>query len=221
MSKSKKTLATRPCWPHPLLEILPGTHPVAGSASSNPVVYDYDIYIGFDHMKLTSRGMPWETGTEIHYPIKDMSTPTDVAMYRKLVDWTLAQLEGGARVHAGCIGGHGRTGMFFVALVAAATGRKDAIAYVREHYCKKACETATQIDFLVKHFGVDSVKASKTFAPAKGTWTEGGNAVFGDDWPEAYGDASGKAIVPLVSSTTIWGDALDYGDGFYGDGQDV
>lgn len=222
MSKSKTTPTKRPCWPHPLLEIQPGMHPVAGSASSNPVVDDYDIYIGFDHMKLTSRGMPWEPGTEIHYPIQDMGTPADVVMYRKLVNWTLDQLEGGARVHAGCIGGHGRTGMFFVALVAAATGRKDAILYVREHYCKKACETATQIDFLVKHYGVDAVKASKCGAVGVGGWKQGGDMVFDKSWTMSDDTYEGKAIVPLLSSTTIWGDSLrDDGDWDDGDWKDV
>ncbi len=208
MSKSKSKKVTRGCWPHPLLEILPGTLPVAGSASSNPVVDDYDIYIGFDHMSLTSRGMPWEPGEEIHFPIADMGVPGDVVRYRELVDWTLLQLGGGARVHAGCIGGHGRTGMFFAALVAAATNRKDAIAYVREHYCKKACETSKQIDFLVKHYGVDAIAGSKITSSGKGGWTEGGNAVFDDNWTMSDATYAGKAIVPLMNSVTIWGDSL-------------
>lgn len=206
------TLIKRPCWPHPLLEIKPGMPPVAGSASYSPVVDDYDVYIGFDAMELTKRHLPWMPGVEIKYPIQDMSVPKDLKTYRELVDWTLEQLEGGARVHAGCIGGHGRTGMFFAALVAVATGRKNAITYVREHYCKKACETSAQIDFLVKHYGVDPVKASKTYVSAKGGWTQGGNNIFSDDWASADATASGKAIVPLVNSTTIWGASLWSGD---------
>ena len=208
--KSKKITAVRLCWPHPLLEIKPGMPPVAGGGCSTPAVDDYDIYIGFDRMTLTTRHLPWTPGVEIEYFIPDMTVPKDVATYRKLIDWTLEQMEGGARVHAGCIGGHGRTGMFFVALVAVATGRKDAIAYVREHYCKKACETSTQIDFLVKHFGVDSVKASKNAEFTKGgMWTQGGKNIFDTaNWTSSDSLANGKAIVPLVSSVTIWGDSL-------------
>jgi hypothetical protein len=194
--------------------------PVAGSSCGTPAVGDCDIYIGLDRgMTFTDRQFPWTPGAEIYYPIRDMSVPENLTTYRKLINWTLEQLEGGAKVHVGCIGGHGRTGMFFAALVAVATGRKDAITYVREHYCKKACETAGQIEFLVKHFGVDPVKASKSATSSKGGWTKDGNKVNGgtDAWPDdvywidGKTTADGKAIVPLVSSTTIWGDTL-YGD---------
>ncbi|KKK65816.1 hypothetical protein LCGC14_2970330 [marine sediment metagenome] len=199
MLKKPKTYK-RACWPHPLLEIRPGLRLVAGSGCAHPIVDDYDVYIGFDAMTLTTRHLPWTPGVEIHYRIDDMQAPKNAKTYRKLVDWTLEQLVSGARVHAGCIGGHGRTGMFFTALVAAATGRKDAILYVREHYCKKACETSTQIDFLVKHYGVDPVTASKCGAVGVGGWDQGGDMLFDDSW------MTNKAIVPLVSSTTIWGD---------------
>lgn len=220
LKKSKFTV--RPCWPHPLLEIKPGMPPVAGGACVTPAVDDYDIYIGFDSgMPLTKRHLPWTPGVEISYPVRDMSVPEDLASYRKLINWTLEQMESGAKVHAGCIGGHGRTGMFFAALVTVATGRKDAITYVREHYCKKACETATQIEFLVKHFGVDSVKASKNYTSGKGAWTKGGNKVFinggisEEYWEAGTSTAYGKAIVPLVSSKTIWGDTLYIEDDDY------
>ena len=47
-----------------------------------------------------------------------------------------------------------------VALSKVIGGHDDAIAYVREHYCKEAVETKSQVDFLMKHFGV------KTATPA-------------------------------------------------------
>ena len=54
-----------------------------------------------------------------------------------------------------CIGGHGRTGTFFAALVAHMMPEvKDPIAYVRENYCNEAVETEEQIAFLIEHFGV-------------------------------------------------------------------
>ncbi len=200
----------RKCWPHPLLEIKPGLPAIAGSACANPVVADYDIYIGFERMSLTDRHLPWTPGTEISYPITDMGVPKNPETYGKLVDWTLEQMEGGARVHAGCIGGHGRTGMFFAALVAVATGRKDAITYVRENYCKKACETSAQIDFLVKRFGVDTSKASKSFSS--------GSSV---PWPKSPYDTGsyttgissqgGRIVHPIKAATTIWGDTLGFG----------
>ena len=216
MSKKSK-FKVRPCWPHPLFEIKPGMPPVSGGSCGTPAVADYDIYIGLDSgMTFTDRQFPWTPGAEIYYPIQDMQAPTNLQTYRKLINWTLEQLEGGARVHVGCIGGHGRTGMFLSALVTVATGRKDAIAYVREHYCKKACETSSQIDFLVKHYGVDSVKASKNYTSAKSGWTKGGNKVNGsasvwpDDvyWLDDQTTTGAKAIIPLASSKTIWGDSL-------------
>ncbi len=209
MASNKKSNVkpyVRSCWPHPLLEVKPGMPPIAGSACSTPVVADYDIYIGFASMDFTDRHLPWTPGMEIAFPIQDMGVPKSPENFGKLVDWTLAQMEGGAKVHAGCIGGHGRTGMFFAALVAAATGRKDAIKYVREHYCKKACETSVQIDFLVKRFGVDEVKGSKTFSSGSS-----------NGWPttgKTYGKQQGissedcRVIYPISDSTTIWGDTL-------------
>ncbi len=195
----------RPCWPHPLLEIKPGLPPIAGSACRVPVFDDCDIYIGFDGMDFTERHLPWTPGMEISYPVPDRGVPKNPATYGKLVDWTLEQMEGGAKIHAGCIGGHGRTGMFFAALVAVATGRKDAIQYVREHYCKKACETAGQIDYLVKRFGVDTAKASKSYGSGSKTiWPKGGYSAQAG----VYSDFEGKVVRPCKDSTTIWGGML-------------
>lgn len=199
----------RSCWPHPLLEVKPGMPPIAGSACRTPVVAGYDIYIGFDSMEFTSRHLPWTPGMEISFPIPDMGVPTSPENFGKLVDWTLAQMEGGAKVHAGCIGGHGRTGMFLAALVAAATGRKDAITYVRENYCKKACETSVQIDFLVKRFGVDAVKGSKTFSSSsKSAWPTD-SKTYGAQ--HGISSEDGRVIYPITDSKSIWGSTL-YGE---------
>ena len=210
LGKAKKAKPhVRKCWPHPLLEIKPGLPPIAGSACANPVVADYDIYIGFEKMALTSRHLPWTPGTEILYPIRDTGVPRHPETYGKLVDWTLEQMEGGARVHAGCIGGHGRTGMFFAALVAVATGRKDAIPYVREHYCKKACETYVQIDYLVKRFGVDATKASKSFSSGSpAPWPKSPYATGSHMGTSSQG---GRIVHPIAAATTIWGDTLGFG----------
>jgi len=147
---------------HPALK-LPGTELVIyGGSCSSPAVHDADVYIGFDHgMKLTARSWPWRKGDEVLFEITDMSAPKHPADFRALVTWTKIQLEAGRKVHAGCIGGHGRTGTFFAAIVSE-FGEKDAIAYVRKHYCDKAVESGAQIAFLKEHFGVIPVQASKT-----------------------------------------------------------
>src|SRR5687767_9716852 len=85
----------------------------------------FDIYIGFDeNMTKVDRWLPWlpqllRRKQEILFPIRDMSVPPakQVDNFKKLVTWTAAQLKKGKKVHAGCIGGHGRTGLFLAALI--------------------------------------------------------------------------------------------------------
>lgn len=142
---------------------LPGTELVIyGGSCSTPAVHDADVYIGFDHgMKFTARHWPWRKGDELLFAISDMQAPKNPKDFKALVGWTKAQLEAGKKVHCGCIGGHGRTGTFFAALVAE-FGEKDAIAYVRKHYCDKAVESHAQTAFLSEHFGVTPAKGAKS-----------------------------------------------------------
>lgn len=176
---------------HPGL-MLPGTEfKVYGGSCGHPFVNDADIYIGFDHgMRFTARHWPWKKGTEIYFHVPDMGIPESADEYKKLVGWAKQQVDAGKKVHAGCIGGHGRTGMFLAALVSA-FGEKNAIAYVRDHYCKKSVESAKQVNFLKEHFGVKGVAGSKTgksFSSAKGS------------------DHSGKFIAtPIPGNGSIWG----------------
>ena len=116
---------------HPPLK-LPGTELVIyGGSCLHPKVKDADVYIGFDvGMRRTDRQYPWVAGDEVKFEITDMSIPKDPAGFDKLIDWTKAQMEAGRKVHCGCIGGHGRTGMFLAALCSK-FGEKDAISYVR------------------------------------------------------------------------------------------
>lgn len=148
---------------HPPLKI-PGTDLVIyGGSCLHPVVTDADVYIGFDFgMRFTGRNWPWKTGEEFLFEIQDMSVPKHPEEFKKLVEWTAQQLRDGKKVHAGCIGGHGRTGLFLSALVNVMSGEKDAISYVRKAYCERAVETKSQIDFLETHFGVLPVGGSKT-----------------------------------------------------------
>lgn len=80
-------------------------------------------------------------------PWADMGLPK---LDRESVDAALnlacQMMDRGDIVEVGCIGGHGRTGTF-LALVAMKNGVEtptEAIAYVREHYCKEAIESAKQ-----------------------------------------------------------------------------
>jgi hypothetical protein len=156
---------------HPPLAI-PGTDKVIyGGSCGSPSVTDADVYIGFDYgMRFTQRSFPWKKGVEFLFEIPDMGVPGDAVEFEKMVKWTLDQLKLGKKVHCGCIGGHGRTGTFLAALCSAA-GEPDAIRYVREHYCKKAVESARQTAFLVKHFGVTAADGYKETAEYKAKHT--------------------------------------------------
>ena len=141
---------------------LPGTSLVIyGGSCLSPAVTDADVYIGFDHaMIMSPRHWPWRQGHEIKYKIADMCAPTKVEDFRSLVTWTKGKLEEGLKVHAGCIGGHGRTGMFLAALVSE-FGEKDAFNYVRKNYCHRAVESQVQMDFLASEYDVKPIVASK------------------------------------------------------------
>jgi hypothetical protein len=166
-----------PCYhTHPDL-ILPGTDKVIyGGSCINPVVKDADIYIGFDSgMTFTQRSWPWKKGTEFLFKIRDMEAPADAAEFIKLVDWVKSKLDDGAKVHCGCIGGHGRTGTFMSAL-ASRYGEDDAITYVRKHYCDRAVESTAQVKFLQDNFGIKPAEGYKSkpskfqnSAPSKGS----------------------------------------------------
>jgi hypothetical protein len=145
---------------HPPLPV--GDHVIYGGSCTHPVVADADLYVGFDlGMRFTSRHWPWEPGEEILMSVADMRAPADPAAFHKLVEHVAAALQAGKKVHCGCIGGHGRTGTFFAALVKHVTGNADAIEYVRKHYCVKAVESADQVGFLAKHYGIAPVKGHK------------------------------------------------------------
>lgn len=147
-----------------------GEFVIYGGSCSSPAVTDADVYIGFDgSMKMTSKSWPWKKGTEFLFQIPDGSIPAHPEEFKKLVAWTRKQLEAGLKVHCGCIGGHGRTGMFLSALVCEMTGEKDAIEYVRANYCSKVVETPSQVDFLHEHFGITKTSSSKQHSLGKVT----------------------------------------------------
>ncbi|MDG5496957.1 hypothetical protein [Niveispirillum sp. BGYR6] len=132
---------------------------IHGGSCLHPQIGDAAIYIGFDNgMKLTPPAYPWHgQRREVLFRIPDQGVPPDLAEFGRLLDWTADQLRQGGLIHAGCIGGHGRTGMFLAALVRQMTGNADAAQYVRDHYCCKAIESERQVAFLAQHFNIRPV----------------------------------------------------------------
>jgi hypothetical protein len=145
---------------HPVL-LLGGGKFIGGSCST-PVNKDADVYIGFDSGMRVQAIKPWERQVvQVYHHITDMHAPSKPEEFKQLVNWTAEQLKLGKTVHAGCIGGHGRTGTFLAALLSVVEGEKDAIAKARKVYCEKAVESSEQIKFLEIHFGIIPVTPSK------------------------------------------------------------
>jgi hypothetical protein len=160
---------------HPVLKLKCTTGEdveIFGGSCGSPVWDDCDIYIGLDYsMKDHPHRFPWHPGHAIHYKITDMKAPEDPVEFKQLIDWLCTELRQGARVHVGCIGGHGRTGLVLSALTATLTESQDPIGYVRENYCKKAVESEEQVEFLVQHFHCAKALPVKTYATPKKTST--------------------------------------------------
>lgn len=173
---------------------------IHGGSCIDPAVKDADVYIGFDGGMRFQRSYPWHGRVEFLFHVTDMAAPSDAKEFKNLVSWTIDQLEAGKKVHAGCIGGHGRTGTFFAALVAT-LGEQDAIVYVRKHYCQKAVESTEQVKFLEKHYGV---------LPAPGAKSHGHSSKSSGKAKSSYDDFSPKANAkvsiysPLVGAPSIW-----------------
>lgn len=192
---------------HPAMP-LPGTELVVyGGSCSNPKVKDADVYIGFDgSMKFSKASWPWTKGDEVFFKITDMSVPDDAEAFKKLVAWAKGQVEAGLKVHAGCIGGHGRTGMFLAALVSM-YGETDAITYVRKHYCQKAVESAEQVKFLGKHFGIKPAKGTKSsYSGGKG-YSSTSYSGHGKSIPKGASNKTGRTYEPVKGFGSIWDQA--------------
>ena len=187
---------------HPALVI--GDHKIYGGSCLSPIVKDADVYVGFEHGMEMFKAYPWEDKIAFMFHIQDCSVPTSLVDFRKLIDFLSTSLQDGKKVHIGCIGGHGRTGLVLSALVNHMTGNKNSIEYVRTNYCKKAVETQTQIDWLHKHFGIDKVSASKKYGdlfPA----TDKYYASSGVSKPKGNGLASPEIIKPVRVKGNVWG----------------
>lgn len=166
-SKGSSKIMPRCYESHPPYEIVEGVF-IYGGSCSYPIVKDADVYGGFDAgMRFSGGKYPWsnEAGgpVEFLFSISDMRAPKDPAEFRKMIEWLAEQLLAGKKVHLGCIGGHGRTGMVLAALRKHMADDADAITHVRQHYCKKVVETSEQTAWLEKHWGIKPVAGSKQF----------------------------------------------------------
>lgn len=152
---------------HPPLPLKDGLI-IYGGSCSTPIIHDADVYVGFDFsMKKSSMSYPWVPGESFLFPIQDMGVPHDLAQFKKLVEWLEVQLIAKKKVHVGCIGGHGRTGLVLSVLVHNMLDMPDSTLYVREKYCEKAVESVAQVDWLFQHFGIKKVAPRKEHGLSK------------------------------------------------------
>lgn len=177
---------------------------VYGGSCYSPMVKDADVYIALDPgAPNTKASWPWTAQTEVLFPITDMSVPKSKKDFLDLIDWTAEQILAGKKVHVGCIGGHGRTGMVLAALVFVIAGTEDAITYVRKHYCQKAVETAGQVAFLNKAYGIKVVAGHKShYAPHNSKYPA--DSYFpakGNGPPPSPGTV---VLAPMRSTLNIW-----------------
>jgi hypothetical protein len=203
------------------------TYEIYGGNCHDPIVVDADIYVGLDGYANRPKGAkgqwPWEPGYRevqlIDFPITDMAAPKSAKDFKGLIDYLCNQLQAGKKIHVGCIGGHGRTGTVLAAVVQQMMGEKDAINYVRKHYCHKAVESQSQINFLGDNYGITAVEGSKS-----GAWggsskpLSGGQAALwgGSSKVNGYQGSSGSSskksvafagkrqINPVQSPKNIW-----------------
>lgn len=204
---------------HPALKLGNGTagFKVYGGSCSTPVVKDADVYVGLDWgMKITRPTYPWDDAApkvvEVKFQITDMKVPDDEDEFVRMIDWLVERVRDGRKVHVGCIGGHGRTGMVLAAL-ASRFGHDRPIAYVRENYCAKAVETGEQVEFLARLFGAEP-DATGAKAPLLTSGGKRGKGKRGEDDLDRYrrqkgtprGDLAREERIKAIPRDTIWGD---------------
>lgn len=178
------------CWENHPIYMIDGM-PITGGSCTRCYPKDVDLFIGLDwSMTSGGRSYPWNEGVDVAFKITDMSVPSSVFDFKKLIEYTANAMREGKTVFVGCIGGHGRTGLFLSALTMHMTGEVDSITKVRAEYCKKAVESTKQVNWLHEHFGIKKVANSKTLLPKLVSY-------------DAKGNKKGKAKSDPVSIGTL------------------
>lgn len=141
---------------HKPLELTHGLYVYGGNAL-RPVIHNADIYIDLDGGN-NREIYPWDNHSGFIFTIQNSGVPVSVSKFKKLIVWTAVQIREGKKVHIGCVGGHGRTGLVLSALVNHMMGLSDSTMYVRDNYCSKSVESARQVNWLFRKFGIQKVK---------------------------------------------------------------
>lgn len=187
---------------HPLLTF-EGVGEIQGASCYTPRD-GFDIYIRLClGARMPDQIVPWGP-QHLRYAIVDQQAPKNKEEFDRLIDWTIEQMKAGKRVHVGCIGGHGRTGLFLSVLTYKITGNEDSTAWVRENYCKKAVESHTQVEWLFKHYGIKRVtpKHGAAYAESQAKTPQEKNAVS----KMSFGSKESSGAVMALAGFSVWGE---------------
>lgn len=188
---------------HPALEV--GGLKFYGGSCITPAHKDADVYIGFDRNMTIRNYRPWkgeEPKQDVYFFIQDMSIPADAEEFKALAEWAIQQAKDGKKVHAGCIGGHGRTGMFMALVTQLLQPELNAIDFVRENYCHHAVETVQQEKFLQHNYGCKPPVSLGKHANLSSSWHKGNSVVTGSG--KKYDIADTLAITPVAAHFSIF-----------------
>lgn len=102
-------------------------------------------------------------GMIISHPIRDMGPPT--GPIGETIDQILYLIRSGKKVGVCCFGGHGRTGTILSALLTNLEPEvEDLIGTLRQRYCQKAVETASQEEWVSHYSGKPNLSYFKPTA---------------------------------------------------------
>ena len=147
------------------VEIAPGLEIKAFSyrGATPKKLKSLDYFVALDSIWLDEGEILTTPGVNFRIPVSrampkllylvtpDFGTPNSLRVFIELVEWSLIQMKSGKKLGVGCMGGHGRTGVFLTALLLAAGTFKtggEATAYLRKAYCKEAVESMSQAALL-------------------------------------------------------------------------
>jgi protein-tyrosine phosphatase len=86
----------------------------------------------------------------VHH-IPNWGVPKDIHSFNQCLEKAAIFVNEGCPIFVGCLGGHGRTGLFLSILLFQLTKDRLSLYNLREQYCYKAVETTTQYKFLMDY----------------------------------------------------------------------
>lgn len=145
---------------HPVLELdyKGKTVRIAGGNGFSPAV-QMDVYIDLNPRKGINPQVEYPTKqgeTYYNFPIINMGVP-NLDRLEEALAFAMSHINEGHSIHVGCIGGHGRTGLFLSALLFRMYGDENATQTLRDMYCPHAVESQAQVDYLEHNYGITPV----------------------------------------------------------------